>query len=169
MRHARTLLALVALLAVALVAAPAATQPAPKLPEIPGITAKDAFPRACVDCHVVLPEGDMRISTLLAAWRQSVDAKLMAKAKAAAPAGATLRGKHPLATESLSSIPDGCSVKCHKPGSKLAPPMAEMVHTIHLTGGAENHFLTRFQGQCTHCHKLDAKGDWKVPSGPEKK
>ena len=169
MRPARHLLALLTLLVLVLPAGPASTQAPPKAPQIPGITAKDAFPRACVDCHVVTPEGDMRLSTMLAAWKQAVDADLLAKAQAAAPAGAKLRGKHLTATESLASIPDGCSVKCHKADSKLAPPMAEMVHVIHLTGGAENLFLTKFQGQCTHCHKLDAKGKWTVPSAPEKK
>ena len=84
-------------------------------------------------------------------------------------AGARLRGKHVPAGDSLASIPDGCSVKCHKADSKLAPPLAEMVHVIHLTGGPENVFLSRFQGQCTHCHKLDEKGRWKVPSAAETK
>jgi hypothetical protein len=170
MRNARHLLAFSALLFLALLlAGPASTQTAGTPPQIPGLTAKDTFPRACVDCHVVTGEGDMRISTLVAAWKQAVDADLLAKAKAANPGGAALRGKHPTAGDSLANIPDGCAAKCHKADSKLAPPMAQMMHNIHLTGGAENKFLTQFQGQCTHCHKLDATGDWKVPSGPEKK
>ena len=169
MRHARLIFALAAPFAVVLLAAPASTETPPAAPQIPGITAEDAFPRACVDCHVVLPQGDMRLSTFLEGWKQSVDPKLLAKAQAAAPAGARLRGKHLPAAESLASIPQGCSVKCHKADSRLAPPMAEMVHVIHLTGGPENHFLTHFQGQCTHCHKLDDKGRWTVPSASEKK
>jgi len=29
--------------------------------------------------------------------------------------------------------------------------------------------MTLFQGECTHCHKLDAMtGKWSMPSGPEK-
>ena len=44
-----------------------------------------------------------------------------------------------------------------------------MIHEIHLTGGDTNHFLTMFQGECTLCHKLDAKsGAWAIPSGPER-
>lgn len=169
MRNSRPPLGLLVAFAFVLLAtAPASTQTGDKPAQIPGITAKDTFPRACVDCHVKTAGGDMRLSVLLAAWRQSVDADLLAKAKAAGPPTATLRGKHPAAAESLTNIPDGCSAKCHKADSKLAPPMSQMMHVIHLTGGAENPFLTKFQGQCTHCHKLDAKGDWTVPSGPEK-
>ena len=52
MRQGRQSIALLASLAVALLAGPARTQPPPSAPpQIPGITAKDAFPRACVDCH----------------------------------------------------------------------------------------------------------------------
>jgi hypothetical protein len=37
-----------------------------------------------------------------------------------------------------------------------------------LTGGTNNVFVTTFKGDCTHCHKLDAKtGAWSMPSGAE--
>jgi hypothetical protein len=46
--------------------------------------------------------------------------------------------------------------------------VARMAHPVHLTGGDENHFMTLFQGECTHCHKLDrATGAWSIPSAPE--
>jgi hypothetical protein len=36
-------------------------------------------------------------------------------------------------------------------------------------GRVRNHFLALFHGECTLCHKLDAKsGAWAIPSGPEK-
>lgn len=169
MRNPGHLFVLLAVLVIVLLpTAPAGTQTGGKPAQIPGITAKDTFPGACVDCHAKTAEGDMRLSVQMAAWHQSVDAALLARVKAAAPAGATLRGKHPGAAESFANIPNGCSVKCHKADSKLAPPMAQMMHVIHLRGGADNLFLTKFDGQCAHCHKLDAKGDWTVPSGPEK-
>jgi hypothetical protein len=42
------------------------------------------------------------------------------------------------------------------------------MHNVHLTG-AQNEFLVLYQGQCTHCHKLDLKtGAWRMPSGAEK-
>ena len=142
--------------------------PMPPARKIPGITAEDPFPKACVSCHVNLPERkmDVRISTLLKAWTEKVEPALLAKAQAAAPTGVTLVGKHPAASSALKDIPAGC-IKCHGSASKKAPPFTHMMHTIHLTGEG-NHFLAEFQGECTHCHKLDAKtGTWSIPSGSE--
>ena len=108
---------------------------------IPGITAKDAFPAACVGCHVKRPDGDMRISALLA----------------------KLKKKHP--TVPMKDIPAACA-KCHGKTTKIA--LAPMLHRIHL-GNDKGLFLTKFDGECTHCHKLDRKtGVWSVPGGPEK-
>ena len=147
-------------------AIPPAPPPARK---IPGITAEDAFPKACVSCHVNMPEQnmDVRLSTLMKAWTGKVEPALLSKAQAAAPAGVTLKGKHPAVTAALRDIPAGC-VKCHGPASKKAPPFARMMHLIHLGGGDESRFLSLFQGECTHCHKLDLKtGAWAIPSAPE--
>jgi hypothetical protein len=42
------------------------------------------------------------------------------------------------------------------------------MHLVHLTGGTDNVFVSTFKGDCTHCHKLDAKtGAWSLPSSPE--
>jgi hypothetical protein len=143
---------------------PEAPPPARK---IPGITAEDPFPRACVDCHVRLPEMDVRISTLMAGWNDRVEPVLLAKAHGSAPQGLALAGRHPAVPEALANIPVAC-LDCHAEGSDTAPPFAGMMHAIHLTGGEENHFLTLFQGECTHCHKLDPKtGAWSMPSGAE--
>jgi hypothetical protein len=92
----------------------------------------------------------------------------LAKAQAAAPAGVTLKAKHPrVMPATLRNIPGAC-IKCHSPASKNAPSFAKMIHLIHLTGGDENDFLTEFQGECTHCHKLNEKtGAWSIPSAPE--
>jgi cytochrome c553 len=142
----------------------------PPARKIPAINAPDQFPGACVDCHInyVDMKMDTRFSTLMAQWSNEVDPKLLAKAQAAAPEGMTLKGKHPVVGQALKDIPKGCLV-CHARGSKIAPPFAVMLHEIHLTGGDESHFMTIFQGECTHCHKLDlASGQWKIPSGPEK-
>ena len=132
----------------------------PKVRAIPGVTAEDRFPGGCVDCHVKMPEMDVRISTLMKQWSEKVPAPLLAKAEAAAPTGAKLQGKHPLVPQSLGDIPAGC-LKCHGKNATKAPPFARLLHAIHLTGGEQNHFLTLFQGECTYCHKLDvATGAW---------
>jgi len=144
-----------------------------KLPparKIPGLTADDKFPLGCVDCHINMPEikQDERISTLMSRWNKKVEPKLLDKAQAAAPAGVTLKGKHPLVPASLKNIPASCN-SCHSKTSKTAPPFASLIHTIHLSGGEDNHFLTIFQGECTPCHKMNPKtGVWSIPSGPEK-
>ncbi|HSQ60788.1 MAG TPA: hypothetical protein VLT84_10210 [Acidobacteriota bacterium] len=150
-------------------AQPAAPPAPPPARKIPGITAADQFANGCVGCHVNMPEQnlDTRFSTLLAGWGEKVEPALLAKAQAAAPAGVTLKGTHPAAKASLKDIPAGC-IKCHGAASKKAPPFARLIHRIHLIGGDENHFMTIFQGECTHCHKLDATtGAWSVPSAPE--
>lgn len=137
---------------------------------IPGLTSEDKFPLGCVDCHINMPDRnqDERISTLMSKWTEKVETGLLNKAQAAAPAGVTLKGVHPQANQSLEDIPVGC-LGCHSKTSKKVPPLAPLLHSIHLTGGEENHFLTIFQGECTHCHKMDkVTGNWLIPSGPER-
>lgn len=142
--------------------------PAPPARSIPGVNAPDRFPRVCVDCHVVLPEADVRISTLMNRWREGVGPALMVKARAAAPSGAVLSGRHPHVPEALSDVPAAC-LTCHGKDAKDAPPFAAMIRLVHLSGGEGNHFMTIFQGECTHCHKLDAdSGRWRLASGPER-
>lgn len=142
---------------------------APPARKIPGVTTEDAFPHGCVDCHTNRPEMkmDFRFSSLMKEWNNKVEPELLAKAQAAAPKGVTLKGKHPVAAFALKNIPGGC-LTCHSKKSTLAPPFAQMLHKIHLTGGEENYFLTVYQGECTHCHKLNAAtGLWSMPSAPE--
>ena len=147
-----------------------APPPPPPARKIPAITSEDRFPGACVDCHLNYTDMNMdtRLSTLMQAWYKEVDPRLLDKIRSSVPQGLELKGKHPEAEAALKDIPKGC-LKCHYKNSKKAPPFAGMLHKIHLTGGEENHFLTLFQGECTHCHKLDlATGQWSIPSGAEK-
>lgn len=129
----------------------------------------DPYPNACVSCHVVGKDKvDRRVGTMLKAWTAGkVDADLLAKTKAAMPAGAAVKGKHPSADDSLEDVPSLC-LDCHTPDSKKAPPFARLMHLVHLTG-AKNEFLTTHKGDCAACHKLDAQtGTWSLPSAAEK-
>lgn len=145
----------------------------PNLPPpraVPGITATDPYPDGCVDCHVNLPalKVDARFSTLMAKLAQEVEPALLAKARAAAPEGLELRGRHPPAPGALRNIPASCN-PCHAKGSRTAPPFAKLLHSIHLADGPRNVFMTLYQGECTHCHKLDTvSGAVSIPNGPEK-
>ena len=133
--------------------------------------AADPFPNGCVSCHVVDKETgkDHRLSTQLKEWTAGkVEPGLLAKSKATAPAGVTLKGKHPAAEDSLEDIPAAC-LDCHDAGSKKAPPFARLLHLAHLTGGPKNVYVTTFKGDCSNCHKLNVQtGEWTLPSGPEK-
>jgi mono/diheme cytochrome c family protein len=136
--------------------------------QIPGITAKDVYPRACVDCHTGKANMPATLSADLKTWADKVDPRLLAKSQASAPKGMTLKGKHPNVAAMVKSTPVDC-LKCHGKASKMAPPFATMMHAIHLTGGEQNPFLAKFDGACSHCHKLDAKsGQWSLPSAAEK-
>jgi hypothetical protein len=133
------------------------------------VLAADPFPKGCVSCHTVdkAKGADHRLSVAMAQWTAGkVDPALLAQSKASMPAGVVLKGKHPSAEDSLEDIPNAC-LDCHDPGSKKAPPFSQLLHLVHLTG-ANNVFVTTFKGDCTHCHKLDAKtGAWSMPSGAE--
>ena len=141
----------------------------PALRQIPGITSKDAYPNGCVDCHVSSKDGDMRLSTRMSTLTTAVPAPLLAKTRAASADASKIKGKHPVVPNVKTNTPQTCLAACHKTGSTIAPPLGQLMHAIHLVGGAQNKFLTSYQGECTHCHKLDQKtGVWKVASGPEK-
>lgn len=143
----------------------------PPLPEIPGITAADPFPGGCIDCHIERPEEgmDVRISTQMKKWYERVDAKVLTRIQAVAAETMELSGQHPrLPAQSYEDIPASC-MECHVGAQEGLLPMGPMLHSLHLTGGRENHFLTLFGGECTHCHKFDADtGVWSIPSGSEK-
>ncbi len=139
--------------------------------QIPGITAKDPYPNGCVDCHVAGKTGDMRISVLMAKYATAVPPGLLEKTKASSSAAlaSKIKGKHMAVPNVKANVPQSCMTACHKKGSTLAPSFAQLMHTIHLQGGAQNTFLTRHQGECTACHKMDPKtGLWKIASAAEK-
>jgi hypothetical protein len=175
MNHARLLLAatgVLAMLATLLASVHAAdTAAAPPARQVPGINAADKHPNGCVDCHVVHKDKglDARLSVVLKEWTAGkVDPALLAQTKATMPAGVVAKGKHPSADDALEDIPAAC-LDCHDSASKKAPPFSRLLHLVHLTGGGKNPYMTVYQGECTHCHKLDAKtGAWSLPSGPEK-
>lgn len=140
---------------------------APAARNIPGVNAPDMFPKGCVDCHKNYPEMkmDVRLSTVLNGWGEAVDAKLLAKVQTVAP-DIALKGKHKFKVTDQTNIPEACNA-CHGK-MKTAPPLHQLLHVIHLTGDKDNKFISMFQGDCTHCHKLDAKkGIWTVGSGKE--
>lgn len=142
----------------------------PPVRKIAGITAEDPFPGGCVDCHVNRPDikKDVRISTAMSSWYEGVDTRLLEKVQPLVEGKGQLKGVHPTVQDSLRDIPAGC-MKCHRENSAAAIPFSGMMHLIHLVGGENNHFMTIFQGECTYCHKFSpAKGEWSLPSGPEK-
>ena len=162
------------LVGIALAAQPPATAPGGPPPpppprQIPGLNAADPHPHGCVDCHVNMKDFnmDVRLSTLLGKWSAGVEPKLLEAAKAAAIDPAKITGKHPAAAGALKSIPNGC-MPCHGKTSKTGPPFARLIHKIHLVGGDSNLYMGYYQGDCTHCHKIDTKtGAWSMPSAPE--
>jgi hypothetical protein len=88
--------------------------------------------------------------------------------QAFAPKEMTLEGNHPPVTAALKDIPASCA-KCHNANSKVIPPFAPLMHGVHLAKGDQSEFVQRFQGECTHCHKLNkATGTWSLPSGAGK-
>ncbi len=140
------------------------------LPTI-GLAAVDPYPNGCVSCHVLdKAQGvDIRLSVALKEWTAGkIEPGLLAKSKAAAPAGLALKGKHPAAEDSLEDIPGAC-LDCHDAGSKKAPSFLRLLHLVHLAGGVHNTYVTTFKSDCMHCHKLSTQtGEWSMPSAPEK-
>lgn len=136
-----------------------------------GRAAVDPYPNGCVSCHV-LDKGknvDNRLSFALKDWTAGkIEPGLLAKSKAAAPAGLALKGRHPAALDSLEDIPGAC-LDCHDASSKKAPPFVRLLHLVHLAGGVNNAYVTTFKSDCMHCHKLNTQtGEWSMPSAPEK-
>lgn len=138
---------------------------------VPGTgRAADPFPDGCVSCHVLdKAKGvDHRLSTAMAGWMSGkIEPGLLAKSKASAPKGVTLKGRHPAAEDALDDIPGAC-LDCHDTGSTKAPPFSQLLHLVHLVGGEANAYVTHFKSDCRNCHKLNAEtGAWSLPSGPE--
>ncbi len=157
----RHLLSLALSLAIAITAV---AKPTP-VREIPGITGKDAYPRGCVDCHTGKGANPAPLSAVIRTFSGRVDPKELARLQMFSPKGMTLKGKHPPVP--IKEVPMNC-FRCHA-ATKSAPPFAALIHGIHLTGGEANGFLTKFGGECTHCHKFNAAdGTWWIGIGSEK-
>jgi hypothetical protein len=154
-------------------AAPPRGEGMPPLPPpraVPGVNAPDMYPHGCIDCHLNYQDlgMDVRISTHMKQWCAGAGEALLAAAADAAPAGVALTGRHPDVADALADIPGAC-LACHGEQATDAPPFARLMHRIHLEPRPDNPFLSMFQGECTHCHKLDlASGAWHLPSGPER-
>jgi hypothetical protein len=137
---------------------------------IPGITTEDLFPNGCVDCHINYTDMnlDTRLSTILARWSEAVEPAVLDAARGIAGPDIALTGVHPRVDQVLVDIPAAC-FGCHQDGAKGVVPLVPLLHKLHLGGGNEGVFLRLFQGECTHCHKLDkASGRWQVPSARER-
>jgi hypothetical protein len=148
---------------------PAEEVSAPAARALPGLTAPDQFPRGCVDCHVDRPDlgMDVRLSTQMRQWEVAVEAGFLERVRAFTPADMRLDGRHPKVEGTGGEIPASCLV-CHAAKSKEAPPFGRLLHGLHYAGGAENHFVSLFGGECLHCHKLDpATAVWSLGSGEE--
>ncbi len=144
-----------------------------KLPIIPGVTATDTHPNGCIDCHRNIPNvADYSLSHAISEWAaKGTPKEIMDRAKSAWPK-ANLSGKHPNVVGMIKSkgIPASCFV-CHD-SDNSDKPLYRVLHTIHYTGGADNHFITKYNGSCTNCHNINLKnpptGTMEVKEGKEK-
>lgn len=121
------------------------------VPEIPGITVDDVKVNGCVDCHYKdSADSDHRLSTTLKELSE--------------------QGKHSDVSAMVNTIPNDC-LMCHS--EQMAEgmgtePLGLMMHKMHLVGNTENHFITGYQGQCTHCHAFEEEtGEFTIKSGKE--
>lgn len=99
---------------------------------LPGIVSADPFPKGCVDCHKVQPDGkDTRISVLI----KQVS-------------------KHPDISAIIKSVPADCGM-CHRAGV-AAGPIANAVHKQHFEAKGSGAFVRTYAGECLSCHAMDA-------------
>ena len=142
---------------------------APPLRAIPGITSDDQFPTACVGCHLNYQDMnlDTRLSTVMAAWSKKVDPEFLQIAQSLVDSDIILAGVHPEVDVVRQEIPAVC-LNCHERGKDNPVPLVPFIHKVHLNNQGKAVFLSIFQGECTHCHKLDkATGQWSVPNAAE--
>jgi hypothetical protein len=116
--------------------------------KLPGLVSTDPFPKGCVDCHKMQPDGksDYRLSTAL---------------KALDIGGGK---KHPDITAVVKEVPTGCTM-CHKAGT-AAGLISTRVHEAHYKAKADSVFVKAYGGECLNCHTLDQTTfEMKVKSG----
>jgi len=142
---------------------------APPPRAIPGITSEDQFPTACVGCHLKYRDMnlDTRLSTVMRAWSKQVDPEFLQIAQSVVDPDLVLSGVHPEVDVAQQEIPAVC-LNCHESGTDNPVPLVPFLHKVHLDSKGKAVFLSMFQGECTHCHKLDkATGRWSVPNATE--
>ncbi len=136
---------------------------------IPGITENDIFVKGCVSCHVANYEEkvDFRITTIMKEWSKTgYKQEYFNLFQQAATEGIVLKGKHEFKFNSETSIPEECN-KCHGKAIKTALPLGQVIHIIHFSG-ENNHFIAKYNGECTHCHKIEkVTGTWSSINGRE--
>ena len=112
-------------------------------PALSGITAEDAHPNGCIDCHRVAENGnDYRLNVSLT------------------------EAGHPNIATMVRTVPNDCGI-CHKAGTPLGA-VSELTHKAHYANASENHFIAYYQGECLACHALNAEtGVMTVKSGPK--
>jgi cytochrome c553 len=105
-----------------------------------GLTGPNPYAQGCVDCH---GKNDVEtIGELLSAM------------------------KHRNVDERTSNVPGDCA-SCHNDDGDYTP-LAEAIHLVHFEDPAKNPFVTKFGGNCMHCHAVDTKtGIISVKSGPK--
>lgn len=105
-----------------------------------GLTGPNPFAQGCVDCH-----GKDDVDTI----------------------GALLSAmKHRNVDERTSTVPADCQ-SCHNDDGDYTP-LSEAVHLVHFEDPANNPFVTKFGGNCMHCHAVDTNtGVISVKSGPK--
>jgi hypothetical protein len=100
----------------------------------------DDFPNGCVSCHVVLPDGmDKRLNAVLDEVGH-----------------VSIRNK-------VSVVPGDC-IKCHR--TVDGPAFSQLIHMAHVREPEKNVFVSRFGGDCRHCHAVDpATGSVSLKTG----
>jgi hypothetical protein len=63
-------------------------------------------------------------------------------------------------TAALKDVPASCA-KCHAATSKTMPPLAPLMHGVHLAKGDQSEFLKQFQGEFV-VHRFDLPANLSV-------
>ena len=113
--------------------------------KLPGLVSADPFPKGCVDCHKLQPDGksDFRLNVGLKAV-----------------------SGHPDVTSIVKNVPTDCAM-CHKAGTK-ANELNIRVHEAHYGAKGDTTFVKSYGGECLNCHVLNTTTfEMKVKSAPK--
>lgn len=110
----------------------------PAAAELPGVTAPDTMPNGCVSCHT----GKTNLKAMLSALRHR-----------------DMGGE-------VKMVPDDCR-SCHSEDKGLES-MAMIGHSMHYASGSSSEFVSRYGGNCLHCHAMaTGTGAVTVKKGPK--